>query len=87
MSYLTARADVDLIPARLSVVATSVAVGDAELKGLAGGDIRLILTRRPDLKGALKSAYRQGSVDGKAFIEAAVQSIDPGFAQTLHGAR
>ena len=87
MSYLTGRADVDLIPARLAVVATSAAVGDAELKGLASGDIRLILTRRPDLKGALTGAYRQGSADGKAFIDEAVRSIDPGFAQTLHGAR
>jgi hypothetical protein len=87
MSYLTGRADVDLIPARIIVVATSAAVGDAELKGLASGDIRLILTRRPDLKGALTSAYRQGSADGKAFIDEAVRSIDPGFAQTLHGAR
>jgi hypothetical protein len=72
---------------RLSVVTTSTALGDAELRSLASGDIRLVLTRRPDLKGALSSAYRQGSADGKAFIEEAVRSIDAGFAQTLRGAR
>ena len=87
MSYLTARADVDLIPARLFVVATSAAVGDAELRSLASGDIRLILNRRPDLKGALTSAYRQGSADGKAFFDEAVRSIDAGFAESLRGTR
>jgi hypothetical protein len=83
MSYLTSRADVNLIPARLAIVAASTAMADAELKSLASGDIRLILTRHPDLKPALASAYRRGSADGKVFISEVVQSIDPGFAASL----
>jgi hypothetical protein len=83
MSYLTSRADVNLIPARLALVAASTAMADAELKSLASGDIRLILTRRPDLKPALVSAYRRGSADGKAYISEVVQAIDPGFAASL----
>jgi hypothetical protein len=83
MSYLTSRADVNLIPARLAVVASSPALGDAELKSLASGDIRLILTRRPDLKPALSSAYHRGSADGKAYIGEVVRAIDPGFAASL----
>ena len=83
MSYLTSRADVNLIPARLALVAASTAIADAELKSLASGDIRLILTRRPDLKPALVSAYRRGSADGKAYISEVVQAIDPGFAASL----
>jgi hypothetical protein len=83
MSYLTSRADVNLIPARLALVAASTAMADAELKSLASGDIRLILTRYPDLKPALASAYRRGSADGKVFISEVAQSIDPGFAASL----
>jgi hypothetical protein len=83
MSYLTSPADVNLIPARLAIVSASAAIGDDELKSLARGDIRLILTRRPDLKPAITDAYRRGSADGKAFIDEVVRSLDPGFAVSL----
>jgi hypothetical protein len=83
MSYLTGPAEVNLIPARLATVAASAASADAELKILVRGDIRLILTRRPDLKAAIVSAARRGSADGKAFIGDVVQSLDPGFAASL----
>jgi hypothetical protein len=83
MSYLTSPADVNLIPTRLAVVATSAAISDDELKNLARSDMRLILTRRPDLKPAIISAYRRGSAEGKAYIDEVVQLIDPGFAASL----
>lgn len=83
MSYLTSAADVTLIPARLGLISTSVSIADADLKNLARGEIRLILTRRPDLKPAIANAYRLGSPDGKAFIDDAVRSLDPGFAASL----
>jgi hypothetical protein len=50
---------------------------------LARGDIRLILTRRPDLKVAIINAYRRGSAEGKAYIDEAVRSLDLGFAASL----
>ena len=83
MSYLTAPADVNLIPARLATVSASTTISDAELKNLARGDIRLILTRRPDLKPAIINAYRRGSADGKAYIDEVVRLLDPGFAASL----
>jgi hypothetical protein len=83
MSYLTSPADMSLIPGRLAIVAASAAIADGELRGLARGDIRLILTRRPDLKPAIAGAYRDGSADGKAYIDEVLQSLDPGFAATL----
>jgi hypothetical protein len=83
MSYLTSPDDVNLIPTRLSIVTTSAAISDDELKNLARSDIRLILTRRPDLKPVISSAYRRGSAEGKAFINNAVQLIDPPFAASL----
>jgi hypothetical protein len=83
MSYLTSAADLSLIPARLSLMAASVSVADADLKNLARGDIRLILARRPELKPAIASAYLRGSPDGRAYISQAVRSLDPGFAASL----
>ena len=83
MSYLTAPADVSLVPARLTIVTGSAAIADDELRSLVRGDIRLILTRRPDLKATIASAYRRGSAEGKAAIDDVVRSLDPGFAATL----
>jgi hypothetical protein len=83
MSYLTSPADVNLIPTRLFIVATSGAISDDELKNLARGDMRLILTRRPDLRPAITEAYHRGSSDGKAYINEVVQLIDPAFAASL----
>jgi hypothetical protein len=80
MSYLTSPADVNLTPTPLAIVSTSTPISDDELKNLARGDIRLILTRRPDLKPATTGAYRRGSPDGKDFIDQVVQLIDPAFA-------
>jgi hypothetical protein len=83
MSYLTSPADANLIPARLAILSTSTALADVELKNLARADIRLILTRRPDLKAAITGAYRHGSADDKAYLAEVVRSLDPGFAASL----
>jgi hypothetical protein len=83
MSYLTSASDVALIPARLTLIAASVSIADADLKNLARGDIRLILTRRPELKPAIVNAYLRGSPDGKAYIGQVVRSLDPGFTASL----
>ena len=83
MSYLTSSADVKLIPARLVVASRSPLNSDADLGNLARGDIRFILTRRPDLKPAITSAYSRGSPEGKAYIGDVARSIDPDFAASL----
>src|SRR5438445_8006376 len=83
MSYLTSPAGIDVIAARLSTFSISAAIADPELKDLARGDIRLILTRRSDMKDAIVRAYRRGSPQGKAYIEEAVRPLDPEFAASL----
>jgi hypothetical protein len=83
MSYLTSPADAALIPTRLAILSASAAIGDVELQDLARGDIRLILTRRPDLKSSILGAYQRASADGKAYIRQAVLAIDPQFASAL----
>jgi hypothetical protein len=47
--------------------------------------MRLLLTRRPDPRPAIASAYRLDSADGKAYIGdvGAIKLIDPAFAASL----
>ena len=91
MSYLTSPAAVDVIAVRLGIFAVSAAIADPELKDLARGDIRLILTRRSDMKDAIVRAYRRGSPDAKTYIDEVVQPLgamlrcsrDPELAASL----
>jgi hypothetical protein len=83
MSYLTAPADVSLIPARLTLLAKTAGIANDDLQSLARSDIRLILSRRPDLKPAITSAYQNASVESKAYIRDTARSLDSGFGATL----
>jgi hypothetical protein len=84
MSYFTAPNDVQLMPLRLYTAARADALSDPDLKELARGDVRLMLTRQPDLKSSVLFAYRHGSSLGKVFLEDTVQSIAPEFVSVLH---
>jgi hypothetical protein len=83
MSYFTAPNEVQLMPLRLYTAALSDALSDPDLKELARGDVRLMLIRQPELKPSVLFAYRHGSGPGKAFLQDAVQSIDPEFVSML----
>lgn len=83
MSYFTAPNDAQLMPLRLYAATISDALSDPDLKELARGDVRLMLLRQPDMKASVLFAYRRGSSLGKAFLEDAAQSIDPGFISAL----
>jgi hypothetical protein len=83
MSYLTAPADANLIPARLTLMATAAGMANEDLKSLARSDIRLILSRRPDLKPAITSAYQSGPPEAKAYIRETARSLDAGFGTSL----
>ncbi|WP_407147342.1 hypothetical protein [Bradyrhizobium sp. ORS 86] len=85
MTYFTAPSDARLMPVRLDVAGRSDMLADPDISDLARSDVRLIMTRRPELKPAIVSAFRRASDRGKAFLQDAVQSIDPAFAQTLRG--
>ena len=83
MSYFTAPTDARLMPLRLYSVVRNDALSDPDLQELARGDVRLMLTRRADLKAAVVSAYQRASSLGKAFLEESVRSIDPTFVPVL----
>jgi hypothetical protein len=83
MSYFTGPNFLEVVPTRLQAVATSVALDDPDLQELARGDVRLILTRRLDLRTTITEAYRRGSPAGRLFIEGSAKTIDPKFAASL----
>ncbi|MBR0697947.1 hypothetical protein [Bradyrhizobium lablabi] len=85
MAYFTGPNDARLMPVRLDIAGRFDALSIPDIKDLARNDVQLIMTRRPELKPAIVSAYRRASDLGKAFLQDAVQSIDPAFAQTLRG--
>lgn len=85
MAYFTAPNDARLMPVRLDIATSFDALGDPDVKELVRGDIRLMVTRRPELRSAVISAYRRASSLGKAFLQEAVQSIDPSFVPVLRG--
>ena len=83
MSYFTGPNFLEVVPTRLQAVATSSVLDDPDLQELARGDMRLILTRRPDLRSTIVDAYRRGSPAGRRFIEDSTKTIDPKFAAAL----
>jgi hypothetical protein len=85
MTYFTAPNDARLMPVRLDTATRFDALDDPDVRELVRGDVRLMLTRMPALRTAVISAYRRASKLGKAFLEEAVQSIDPAFLSKLRG--
>jgi hypothetical protein len=80
-SYYTAPNEAALIPIRLLVAVRSDALADVELRELVGWQLRTIATRKPDLKYAIKVAYRQASPMGRKFLETSLQELDPALLQ------
>jgi hypothetical protein len=85
MSYFVAPNDPQLMPVRLDTATLFDALSDPDLKELVLGDLRLMLTRKTDLRTAVISAYQRASSLGKKFLEESIQSIDPAFVPTLRG--
>jgi hypothetical protein len=83
MCYFTGPSRMELVGPRLSSAASGNALANSDLRDLAAGDIRLILTRRPDDKSALIKAYQNASDIGKAFIKEKTNFIEPHFSDEL----
>jgi len=87
MSYFTGPNQVGLLPARVNLVSSISSINDPDLQELAASDVRAILTRFPNLRPLLVTAYAQGSAAGRKLLDESVKTVDPAFITTLHGAR
>jgi hypothetical protein len=83
MSYYTGPNALSLIPMRINIATRTDAISDPELQILVAGEIRTIITRRPDLKALILAAYRNATPEGKRFIEAQVAELDTGLLASL----
>jgi hypothetical protein len=87
MSYLTGPNQAGLIPIRLAMVTANSSLKDADLGELARGDVRAMLSQRPEQRLALVNDYVRASETGKRFLEESVKTIDPRFVDTLRSAK
>jgi hypothetical protein len=83
MSYYTGPNEIALIPLRILIATRSDAITDGDLQVLVGGEIRTIITRKPESKPLILAAYRDALPEGKSFIEAAVADFDPALLAAM----
>jgi hypothetical protein len=86
MSYYTGPNELSLIPLRIATTMRSAAIAEPEVQVLAAGEIRTIITRKPDLKRFLIAAYRNALPEGRRFIEGQVNGLDPALLTSLRAA-
>jgi hypothetical protein len=87
MSYLTGPNRTELIPIRLDAVTLHESLYDTDLKELARGDVRIVLTHMPERRQELIGDYSRASSIGKTFLEESARTFDPKFADLLRNAR
>ncbi len=81
MAYYTAPTDPELIPLRLALSLKPPAFDDPDIRELIHQDLRAI--SRAQMQSTLSVIYREASSDGKAFVESALQEIDPALLARL----
>jgi hypothetical protein len=83
LSYYTGPNDDYLIPLRLATTARLDVPVDSELTLLFQRELENILTNRPGLKPAIRSAYQQATPPFRQSIEDTAKRLDSAFAQSL----
>lgn len=81
MSYYTGFNRSDLIAPRLILLAQVDTTRDVELVDLLQRQVRLILTRAPELKGAIGQAYRVASDANRHIIEAEFKDANQNISE------
>jgi hypothetical protein len=76
MSYFTGPIEPALSPLRIRIATYSTAITNAELQPLVAQEVRTVILRHKNQIPSLLAAYRDGSAEGKQFIEATVGDFD-----------
>jgi hypothetical protein len=84
LSYYTGPQDEKLIPLRLDIATFGDAASDTELRELARGDVRALLSEKiSGGRQALSADYARASPVGANVLLETVQMMDPPFAEKL----
>ena len=82
LSYYTAPSDLALLPLRLTVALGEVsAANEPELRELVQRDIKIALTKQPNLRPALVAAYQSASAEGKSMVNNLISEWDSAALQ------
>ena len=84
MSYYTGANEVELTPLRLLLAVGFSSISDPDFQQLVRHDIRIMVTRKPELKYAVLDAYRHALPAGQQFIEQTLKELDPTLLSTLN---
>ncbi len=82
-SYYTGANETALIPVRLFLSLSLPAITDSDFQQLVRHDLRTIITRKPEMKSAIVSAYQYALPEGQQFIKDALNDLDPNLLSTL----
>jgi hypothetical protein len=77
MSYYTGANRTELIPLRLRLAVRSEALADKDFQELVRHDIGVIISRNPELKPEILSAYAEAPPMGRQFLQEAIKELDP----------
>jgi hypothetical protein len=83
MSYYTGPNETKIIPLRLHLAVRSEALADKDFQQLVRHDIRVIVTRNPDLKAAILSAFAHAPPAGQQFVRQTLMDLDPSLLSKL----
>jgi hypothetical protein len=83
MSYYTGANETELIPLRLPLAVNSSAIADQDFRQLVSHDIRTIVTRKPELKPTILTAYQNATPTGQQFLKETLEEIDPTLLTAL----
>jgi hypothetical protein len=83
ISYFTGPIEPALSPLRIRIATYSTAITNAELQPLVAQEIRTVVLRHKNQIPSLLTAYRDGSAEGKQFIEATVGDLDKDLLATM----
>lgn len=83
MSYYTGFNVTALVAPRLELLVRTDLVRDPELRDILTRQLRVILTRAPDLKPAITAAYASATEINRRFIESELADLDQAFLDTF----
>jgi hypothetical protein len=86
MSYYTGPNELLLMPLRIRLATHSDAAKEDDIQQFIRRDLRIIITREPQLKPSIIAAYGDASAFAKKLIEQVVEETDPSFLQLLRRA-
>jgi hypothetical protein len=86
MSYYTGPNELRLIPLRLQVATHTDAAREDDIQQFIRRDLRIIITREPQLKPSIIAAYGDANAFAKQLIEQVIEEKDPSLLQSIRRA-